>query len=253
MPKTQETIKLEQALDNASRSKREYGCEEVTIGFKHDNHGDEIVDYMSIDSEDIIKCYEIKVTLSDLKTDNKKSFYGHYNYLVISNSLYRKNPNYDNYIPPFVGILVGEDLIVKRKAKKVTCKDVDMLKTSLLRSIFWKYENYKDASNLQHMRDLTKQLDEQSSQVQQLNQVNDRKLWTYDDYEHYYNLNHQTNTNLEALSKIERQEYQLRQANELHWHHQEDSYICPKCKHQTNIESNYCPNCGLDLRKIVIK
>ena len=82
--KTKETKNLEKALDALSKAKREYGCEEVTIGFKSSGHGDEIVDYMTMDAKGIFKCYELKVTLQDLKTDNKKSFYGDYNYLVVS-------------------------------------------------------------------------------------------------------------------------------------------------------------------------
>lgn len=87
MAKTEETKMLERSLEERSRKKREYGCEEVTIGFKHEGHGDEIVDYMTMDADEVFRCYELKVTLADLKTDNKLSWYGDYNYLVISDLL----------------------------------------------------------------------------------------------------------------------------------------------------------------------
>ena len=99
---------LEQALERDSRKKREYGCTEVTIGFRHNGHGDEIVDYMSMDAREIFRCYELKVSFSDLKSNNHLSWYGDYNYLVISERMLLRPIPYDNYVPPYVGILAGE-------------------------------------------------------------------------------------------------------------------------------------------------
>ena len=88
MSKTEETKAIENALRNECRHKRIYGCGEVTIGFQKTGHGNEIVDYISMDSSGIFRCYEIKVSESDLKSGAKKSFYGHYNYLVVTDKLY---------------------------------------------------------------------------------------------------------------------------------------------------------------------
>ena len=60
MSKTQETLSLEAALYALSEKKRYYGCTEVTIGFKKTGHGDEIVDFMSLDADGIFRCYEIR-------------------------------------------------------------------------------------------------------------------------------------------------------------------------------------------------
>lgn len=208
MPKTKETLVLENALDKTSREKREYGCEEVTIGFHNEGLGDEIVDFMTMDAKEVFRCYEIKVTLSDLKTDNKKSFYGDYNYLVVSESLYAKHPTWENYIPPYCGILSGEKLTVRKQAKK---KEIDdktrgMLKDSLLRSVFWKYENYKDAKDLSMMKDLKKELDEVKQELQQTKRENERIVWTYHDYEFWYRKNHNDPSfSLEDAAKKERE------------------------------------------------
>lgn len=68
MAKSENTLKIEQALHQSCREKRLYGCEEVTIGFPNNGHGNEIVDFMSMDSKGIIRCYEIKVSLADLRS-----------------------------------------------------------------------------------------------------------------------------------------------------------------------------------------
>ena len=143
--KTKETKNLEKALDALSKAKREYGCEEVTIGFKSSGHGDEIVDYMTMDAKGIFKCYELKVTLQDLKTDNKKSFYGDYNYLVLSSELYEKQSldKWKEELPPYVGILVIDPDISEKqcvkKPKKIEIHDAmkNILKDSLIRTLFY--------------------------------------------------------------------------------------------------------------------
>ncbi len=253
MAKTKETLDLEQALDEVSRSKREYGCEEVTIGFKKDGHGNEIVDYMTMDSKGIFKCYELKVTLNDLKTDNKKSFYGDYNYLVVSKSLYAKSPTWENYIPPYCGILVGKELTVKKQAKKkdITDETRDMLKDSLLRSVFWKYENYKDAKDLDKYKELQKQLEGSQQELIKIQRENERIIWTYHDYEHWYQKNHRDESfSIEEASKKERSECMKREKEGYTWIKQNGKKCCPNCNHEALNDqcTNYCPFCGADLR-----
>lgn len=50
MAKTKITEGIETALNDMCRSKRLYGCEEVTIVFPNNGHGNEIVDFMTMDS-----------------------------------------------------------------------------------------------------------------------------------------------------------------------------------------------------------
>lgn len=258
MTKTQDTLLLENALNLQSREKREYGCEEVTIGFLKDGHGDEIVDYMTMDANDICKCYELKVTLADLKTDNKKSFYGDYNYLVVSDSLYAKNPVWDNYIPPYAGILAGEKLVVKRNAKKreVSAETRDMLKSSLLRSVYWKMQNYKDAGNLENYRQLQKELNDTKQMSEEQGRQQERMLWTYQDYEHYYQKNHQEpGFTIEQAAKQQRAELAERSQGKYTWKEMDGRYCCPVCgkpalhnEEKKALLSNFCPYCGADLR-----
>lgn len=68
-----------------------YGCKEVKIGgtFTKDyvTPHEEYVDYMTIDSKGVITCYEIKVSKEDLYSNNRLSFHGHKNYLVMPEKL----------------------------------------------------------------------------------------------------------------------------------------------------------------------
>ena len=77
MAERKETIAIKRLLDYDTEEKRIYGCEEVTIGFWHEKKGNEHVDYMTMDSHDIFRCYEIKVSMQDLKSHAKKSFNAH--------------------------------------------------------------------------------------------------------------------------------------------------------------------------------
>lgn len=251
--KTRETLALEDALDKRSSERREYGCKEVTIGFKKDHHGDEIVDYMSMDSDGVFKCYELKVTLSDLKSDAKKSWYGDFNYLVVSKTLYAKNPIFENYIPPYVGILVGEELSIKKKAKKkeISKEQRDMLKDSLLRSVFWKMDTFRNADNLDKYKLLEKELETSKQELESFRLLNDRKQWTYDDYENWYRKNHQDSSfALEQAAKEERKQYALRKDGKFQWIQEGNTYLCPNCKKHSSNKTDYCPNCGADLRKL---
>lgn len=165
--KRKETLELESALTKDTANKRIYGCEEITIGFYNSGHGNEIVDFMTMDSKGIIKCYELKVTLQDLKSKAKKSWYGHYNYLVTTKELYDKIENWDDYIPRDVGIIIGgmgfrgePCLENRRKPKKqnISKEQEMMLKESMVRSIYWKMRKYQNAQNLEIHKKLKQEL-----------------------------------------------------------------------------------------------
>lgn len=158
--KRTETIELENALIEKTRIDRIYGCEEITIGFYNNGHGNEVVDFMTMDSKGIIRCYELKVTLQDLKSDAKKSFYGNYNYLVISNALQdeiieKKIDIYD-FIPDYVGLIVGKGLISQFKCKKqsISKEQSEMLKESMIRSMYFKMIKYKDSADMEKQKKL---------------------------------------------------------------------------------------------------
>lgn len=253
MAKTEETRLLEEALHQRQVEKREYGCEEVTIGFKACGKGDEIVDYMTMDASDLFRCYEIKVTTADLKSDHALSFYGDYNYLVVSESLYLRNPVWDNHIPPYAGILCGKDLRVIRQAKlKKTDEETrQMLKSSLLRSICWKYENHRNAQILNDARALQRQIEQMKQQFQQKTDALDQMEWVYHDFQHYYGANHQiAGFRLDQEAMIQRKQYALRKEGGMCWVKENDKLKCPVCGYRQQNETPYCPYCGADLRRI---
>ena len=158
MAKRQETLDIEESLRKDTKFKRIYGCEEVTIGFYNNGHGNEIVDFITMDSKGIIRCYEIKVTIQDFKSDAKKSWYGNYNYLVVGKELWNQ---YKDYIientPKHVGI-IGSSLESYKKCKKqeISQEQSEMLKESMIRSIYYKMLKYYNASDLDEIKRLHK-------------------------------------------------------------------------------------------------
>ena len=252
MAKTEETRMLEQALDDRCRKRREYGCTEVTIGFKGTGKGDEIADFMSIDSKDVIRCYEIKVSLQDLRSEAKKSWYGDYNYLVVSEGLYMQSPPWGNYIPPYAGIMAGSSLKIMRQAKKRPVSDADrnMLKDSLIRTLYWKMDGFRNASDMKAQKELQAELSSLQEEFETYRQAHDRAVWTAQDLEYYYRKNHQTEDfSLEQFAKQQRKEYAQRTKKQLVW----KDGSCPVCgrKAAGGILTDYCPFCGSDLRDII--
>ena len=67
-----------------------YGCKEVTLRNPNYEANKERVDYVTFNTKGVIRCYEIKVTESDLNSKNKLSFWGDYNYLVLPKDLYNR-------------------------------------------------------------------------------------------------------------------------------------------------------------------
>ena len=163
--KRQETLDIENKLNEILTDRRRnssfgyYGCEEVTIGFANNGHGNEIVDFMSMDSKGIIRCYEIKVTMADLKSKAKKSWWGHYNYLVIGGELLNKIEDVKSLTPKEIGIL-DSDLksIRKPKLKGIHTTIETMLKESLVRSMYHKMNKYKRSQDIGEYKKLETKL-----------------------------------------------------------------------------------------------
>lgn len=86
MAKTDLTKQAEKCLWYYTDKMGTFGCFEVTIGW----FGNERVDYITYSTDNIIRCYEIKVTIADLKSKAKQTFIGDYNYLVVTNELWEK-------------------------------------------------------------------------------------------------------------------------------------------------------------------
>lgn len=154
--KRSETIIIENVLyqdlfgANPSLAK-EYGTTEVTIQRKKQKR--ELVDFMSYDPrKDIFRCYEIKVSMNDFHSKAAKSWYGNYNYLVLSRELYMQQSleEWKEQVPKHVGIIfVNVDVEYKHKkvVKRPEYIDIpkeekELLKRSLIRTLF--YQNDKN-------------------------------------------------------------------------------------------------------------
>ena len=129
---------------------KEYGPTEVTIDFQRNGNGRELVDFISYDpKKDIFRCMEIKISMQDFRSNAKKSWYGNYNYLVLSYDLYQEQSldNWKSEIPAHVGIIVINTSTLERETVKrssaIEIDDVqkDMLKNSLIRTLFYQNQN----------------------------------------------------------------------------------------------------------------
>lgn len=134
MAKTETTTMLERAIYRATRKIGVYACFEVTIGIG----GKERVDYMTLDSKGIWRCYEVKCSVADFRSKAAKTFVGHYNYFVMPRDVYEI---VKDEIPQHVGVyLYGQ---CKKRAKKQELLIThDILMLSMTRSL------YRDADKL---------------------------------------------------------------------------------------------------------
>ena len=91
-----------------------------------------------------------------MKSKAKKSWYGHYNYLFVTTELYEKIcENLDEYVPEYVGVVVPYDAswsagiqVMKNPKKQTISKEQEtMLKESMIRSMYYKMNKYKESSD----------------------------------------------------------------------------------------------------------
>lgn len=137
--KTQETKNLERQIFGSTAKQGVFGCFEVTIGWS----GEERVDYLTYDTKGIWRCYEIKVSASDFRSKAKNTFVGHYNYYVMTRELYEK---VKGEIPSHIGVYVG-GRSVKRAKKQELLVDEEVLKSSLIRSLYREAEKVFKSEN----------------------------------------------------------------------------------------------------------
>ena len=60
-----------------------YGAFEVVMGSSTRGYGHEYVDFVTMDSDNVFRCYEIKVSVEDLHSKAQLSFYGDFNFVVV--------------------------------------------------------------------------------------------------------------------------------------------------------------------------
>lgn len=151
MAKTQETIDLENEIWNATQKQGVYGCLEVTIG----PAGSGRVDYLTVDTKGIWRCYEIKATVADFHSKAEKTFVANYNYFVIPQALY-ENESVRNEIPPEIGIYIGG--CCKRPAKRLELAvDEAILKDSMIRSMAREVQASRKSQDIRRMKNLERE------------------------------------------------------------------------------------------------
>ena len=136
MGKTELTKEIEKAL--RIETSKWFGCVEVTIGW----YGKQRVDFMTMDSKEIFRCYEIKISKSDFKSKHGHNFVGHFNYYVVPKELYE---SIKDEVPKEIGVYIwnGKYLsLVKRPKMKELEVDISILKNSMIRSL------YRDTSKI---------------------------------------------------------------------------------------------------------
>ena len=158
MAKTELTLQLEKDICMETNKMGVFGCFEVTIGFG----GRERVDYLTYDTKGIWRCYEIKVSKSDFHSKCKKTFIGNYNYYVMTQELYDE---VKDEIPKHIGVYCGRFLVKKPKKQELQV-DEQILKDSMIRSLFRDAQKVRMSENVDIMNRLQSQLNEAKKDIQ---------------------------------------------------------------------------------------
>lgn len=151
MAKTELTVVLEKSIQREIlKPLGVFGCPEVTIGW----YGTQRVDYMSMDSKEIFRCYEIKVSKSDFKSKHGHNFVGHFNYYVMPLELYEK---VQADIPKEIGVYTWNNFcleLTKRPKRQELKVSIDVLKNSMIRSLYRDTSKGTQYENIEYMTKL---------------------------------------------------------------------------------------------------
>lgn len=150
MAKTELTKELEKSIYGATIKMGVFGCFEVTIGFQ----GNERVDYMTMDTKNIFRCYEIKISKSDFHSKCKNTFVGHYNYYVMPKELYEE---VKEEIPKEIGVYVIKGFyayVIKNPRKQNLKVDEQVLKDSMIRSLSREFDKFLNTNDVEYINKL---------------------------------------------------------------------------------------------------
>ncbi len=154
MAKSDATLTLEKNLWNHTKKRGTFGCYEVTVGW----YGKERIDYITYNTQGTWRCYEIKVSKADFGSKSKVSFLGHYNYYVMPEALFHQ---VKDQIPPHIGVYIpkGNTLCSAKNAKKQPLGvDEQILKNSMIRSLYRKSEKIIDSNDKTIVEELSSKL-----------------------------------------------------------------------------------------------
>lgn len=113
-----------------------FACFEVTIGFNTKTSQKQRVDYMTYNTKGEWRCYEVKISKADFHSKAHNTFVGHFNYYVMPKELYEQ---VKSEIPSHIGVYIGDYSIKKAKRQELTI-DEDILKNSMIRSLYREFE-----------------------------------------------------------------------------------------------------------------
>lgn len=129
--KNELTQKLELAIRRATSKVGVFQCYEVKIGFDYENKYGR-VDFLTIDTKNIVRCYEIKSSVSDFRSKAKWTFVGDYNYFVMDQDTFDK---VKDEIPRHVGVYIFGQCVKRPKKQIVTDNTLSLIKMSMIRSL----------------------------------------------------------------------------------------------------------------------
>lgn len=157
MAKTQQTINLEKELYSNTAKQGVFGCFEVTIGW----FGKERVDYITMDTKEIFRCYEIKVSKADFYSKANKTFLGDFNYYVMPDELYEQ---VKHDIPFHIGVHNGKRCIKNAKKQEVDNETKSMLKSYIVRSLSRYLQDAVDNENESYIKQLKRNISNTKSE-----------------------------------------------------------------------------------------
>jgi hypothetical protein len=141
--KSELTKQIEKAIYNNTIKMGVYGCLEVSIGW----NCAERVDFMTYNTNGEFRCYEIKVSKADFRSNCKASFVGNYNYYVMPNELYEQ---VKGEIPKGIGVYAFDGRFVrcvKRPKRTELTIDALLLSGYLIRALSRETEKKMDSDN----------------------------------------------------------------------------------------------------------
>lgn len=138
--KSTETKEIEDKLFKYLDKNGQFNIAECTLGFGSGGR----VDYISIDSKDTIRCFEIKVTKSDFHSKHGHNFKGNLNYYVMPEKLYEE---IKEEIPANIGVY-NESITCIKRAKRLSINNLDKIKDYIIRSLYREYSNNISSSNI---------------------------------------------------------------------------------------------------------
>lgn len=165
MGKTNLTKQLEIAIQNETSNS--FGCLEVTIGWYESQR----VDFMTMDSKEIFRCFEIKISKPDFHSKHGHNSIGHFNYYVMPKELYE---DVKGKIPNYIGVYVWDGSylsLIKRPKKQELKEDINILKNSMIRSLYRDACKIKSSENVELMNKFKNRLKE----LEKENNENKRK------------------------------------------------------------------------------